>query len=141
MKLVMHKKRIYIVFSMLLSCVALTAHAQKSTDSLAKKKIQVVDSIVGAQISGDFPKVVVATNVKDTVIYSLEDIAKARRIDSLWLNELKRRGVSLDNGLRKKIARRGWLKYHKYFNSQIISDYMINKIFDLNRNNKTLWGN
>ena len=92
MKLVMHKKRIYIVFSMLLSCVALTAHAQKSTDSLAKKKIQVVDSIVGAQISGDFPKVVVATNVKDTVIYSLEDIAKARRIDSLWLNELKRTG-------------------------------------------------
>ena len=49
--------------------------------------------------------------------------------------------LSLDDHLRKKIAKKGWLKYHKYFNSQIVSDYMINKIFDRSRNNKTLWGN
>jgi len=41
--------------------------------------------------------------------------------------------------LRKKIAKRGWLKYHKFFNSQIVSDYMINKVFNLSRNNKTIW--
>ena len=53
----------------------------------------------------------------------------------------KMQKLSLDDKLRKKIAEKGWLKYHKYFNSQIISDYMINKIFNLNRNNKTLWEN
>ena len=47
----------------------------------------------------------------------------------------------LDDNLRKKIARRGWLKYHKYFNSKIVSDYMLNKVFNLNDKDKTLWGN
>ena len=53
----------------------------------------------------------------------------------------KMQKLSLDDRLRKKIAKKGWLKYHKYFNSQIVSDYMINKVFNPNRNNKTLWGN
>ena len=48
--------------------------------------------------------------------------------------------LSLDDGLRKKIAKKGWIKYHKYFNSQIVSDYMLNKVFDLNGKDKTLWG-
>jgi len=49
--------------------------------------------------------------------------------------------LSLDDSLRKKIAKKGWVKYHKYFNSQIVSDYMLKKIFNLDGNNKTLWGN
>ncbi len=49
--------------------------------------------------------------------------------------------LSVDDNLRKKIARRGWLKYHKYFNSKIVSDYMLNKVFNLNDKDKTLWGN
>ena len=53
----------------------------------------------------------------------------------------KMQKLSLDDNLRKKIAKRGWLKYHKYFNSQIVSDYMINKVFNLSRNNKTIWEN
>ena len=51
----------------------------------------------------------------------------------------KMQKLSVDDTLRKKIAKRGWMKYHKFFNSQIVSDYMINKIFDLGGNNKTLW--
>jgi spore maturation protein CgeB len=51
----------------------------------------------------------------------------------------KMQKLSLDDNLRKKIAKRGWLKYHKFFNSQIVSDYMINKVFNLSRNNKTIW--
>jgi len=53
----------------------------------------------------------------------------------------KMQKLSLDDNLRKKIAKKGWLKYHKYFNSQIVSDYMINKVFNLSRNNKTIWEN
>ena len=48
--------------------------------------------------------------------------------------------LSLDDSLRKKIARKGWIKYHKYFNSQVVSDYMLNKVFNLSDKDKTLWG-
>ena len=47
--------------------------------------------------------------------------------------------LSYDDFLRKKIAKNGWLKYHKEFNSKKITDYMIDKIFDLKTKNKTLW--
>lgn len=68
----------------------LTSYAQDKSkiDSLQKKNIQIVDSITVQKITGDLPTTVVATKVKDTMIFSLEDIAKARRIDSLWLDEL-----------------------------------------------------
>ena len=49
--------------------------------------------------------------------------------------------LSLDDGLRKKIAEKGWRKYHKYFNSKIVSDYMLNKVFNMSDKDKTLWGN
>ena len=69
-------------------------------------------------------------NANELVFYkNIEDLSE------------KMQKLSLDDSLRKKIAKRGWLKYHKFFNSQIVSDYMINKVFNPNRNNKTLWGN
>ena len=52
----------------------------------------------------------------------------------------KMQRLSLDENLRKKIAKNGWLKYHKFFNSQIVADYMISKIFEVDKKkNKTLW--
>ena len=51
----------------------------------------------------------------------------------------KMQKLSYDDFLRKKIAKNGWLKYHKEFNSKKITDYMIDKIFDLKTKNKTLW--
>ena len=51
----------------------------------------------------------------------------------------KMQKLSLDNVLRKKIAKNGWAKYHKYFNSQIVSNYIINKVFNLDVKMKTLW--
>jgi len=47
--------------------------------------------------------------------------------------------LSLDENLRKKIAKNGWLKYHKFFNSQIVSDYMLSRVFDFNNKKRTLW--
>ena len=45
-----------------------------------------------------------------------------------------------DDKDRKKIARKGKLKYMKYFNSSIIADYIINKTFGVKyKKNKYLW--
>ena len=59
------------------------------------------------------------------------------------INDLseKMQKLSADDDMRKKIAKKGWIKYHKYFNSQIVADYMIDKIFYQNVKNKTLWDN
>ena len=70
--------------------------------------------------------------------FNANELVFYKNIDDL---SEKMQKLSLDDRLRKKIAKKGWLKYHKFFNSQIVSDYMINKVFNPNRNNKTLWGN
>ncbi len=44
-----------------------------------------------------------------------------------------------DNKKRKLIARNGKNKYMKYFNSDIISQYMIDKTFDFKNKNKYIW--
>ena len=41
----------------------------------------------------------------------------------------KMQKLSIDDNLRRKIAKKGWFKDHKFFNSQMDYDYMINKIF------------
>ena len=47
-----------------------------------------------------------------------------------------------DDFSRKKIAKRGKVKYMKYFNSTIVADYIIKKTFDIAHNkNKFLWDN
>jgi membrane-bound lytic murein transglycosylase D len=57
-------------------------------DSLQKKKIQIIDSIRVQQISDDLPSAVVRTRLKDTLVFALEDMEKARKYDSIWLNDL-----------------------------------------------------
>ena len=47
--------------------------------------------------------------------------------------------ISNDEKLRKKIAKKGKNKYMKYFNSNLVADYIINKTLDTNNKNKFLW--
>ncbi len=48
--------------------------------------------------------------------------------------------ISKDEKLRKLIAKRGRDKYHKYFNSNLVSEFIVNKTLDINYNkNKYLW--
>jgi glycosyltransferase involved in cell wall biosynthesis len=47
--------------------------------------------------------------------------------------------ISKDEKLRKKIAKAGKIKYTKYFNSNNVAQYIINKSFDLKLKNKYLW--
>ena len=65
--------------------------AQETTtavDSLQKKSVQIIDSIAVNTVSGDFPNTTVATRIRDTMIFDLKDMATARNLDSLWLQEL-----------------------------------------------------
>ena len=44
------------------------------------------------------------------------------------------------NQIRKSIAKKGRDKYHKYFNSNLVSEFIVNKTLDINNNkNKYLW--
>jgi hypothetical protein len=47
--------------------------------------------------------------------------------------------ISSDEKLRKKIGSQGRLKYMKYFNSDLVSEYIVNKTLEVNKNKKFLW--
>ena len=49
--------------------------------------------------------------------------------------------LSKDEKLRKKIAENGHKKYFKYFNSDIVADFIITKTLDLRSNKNYLWHN
>ena len=49
--------------------------------------------------------------------------------------------VSADEKYRKKVARNGKIKYMKYFNSDLVSKYIIDKTLGLKSNKKYLWEN
>ena len=47
--------------------------------------------------------------------------------------------ISSDEKLRKKIGKKGKEKYMKYFNSDLVSEFIINKTLDIKNNKKYLW--
>ena len=68
--------------------------------------------------------------------FSNKEIIFYRDIDDLSykLNKYKK-----DTKLGKKIAKSGKKKYFKYFNSDIISDYIVSKAFNLKTKKKIIW--
>ena len=58
------------------------------------------------------------------------------------LNDLseKIQKYSTDDVMRKKIAKNGWKKYHSFFSSQKIADYIIDRSFDVHKK-KVHWEN
>ncbi len=49
--------------------------------------------------------------------------------------------ISKDDKLRKKIAKQGKEKYMKFFNSNLVAEYIINKTLDISNRKKYLWEN
>ena len=49
--------------------------------------------------------------------------------------------ISQDEKLRRYIGKNGKEKYLKYFNSNLVAKFIINKTLDINKNNKFLWHN
>ena len=57
------------------------------------------------------------------------------------LNDLSEKisRISRDDKLRRSIAKKGKVKYTKYFNSNLVANFIINKTFDINNKIKYLW--
>jgi len=49
--------------------------------------------------------------------------------------------ISRDEKLRKSIGKKGKEKYLKFFNSNLVADFIINKTFEINSKKKYLWHN
>ena len=47
--------------------------------------------------------------------------------------------ISRDDKLRRKIAKNGKLKYMKFFNSNLVAQFIIDKTFEINSKNKYFW--
>ena len=69
-------------------------------------------------------------NKKEMVFY--------KSIDDLSEQIIK---ISSDENLRKKMGKAGKAKYMKYFNSDLVSEYIINKTLNLKNNKRYLWEN
>lgn len=84
----MELKRLLPLLLLLVFNLGFAQNKKKSGKKLDTKKVQVVDSISVSKISQELPTTVVATTLKDSIVYDLQDMALARKKDSLWLQEL-----------------------------------------------------
>ncbi|MEZ4859427.1 MAG: LysM peptidoglycan-binding domain-containing protein [Flavobacteriaceae bacterium] len=87
----MHKKVIFLLvffsFGILFSQENEPSKKNKKKQ-LPQKTIQVVDSITVPKLDEELPTTVVATQLKDSLVYDLQDLQLARKIDSTWLSQL-----------------------------------------------------
>ena len=63
--------------------------------------------------------------------FNKDEIVLYKNINDLSEKIIK---YSNDNILRSNIARKGRNKYFRYFNSTIISEFILNKTFDIKKN-------
>ena len=83
-----------------------------------------------AQLIGNGLLVMIDENTKFGDFFNKDEIVLYKNIDDLAEKTSK---FSNDDRLRKKIAKNGHDKYFKYFNSTIIADFIIHKIFSNNK--------
>ena len=82
-----------------------------------------------AQLIGNGLLVLVDKKTKFENFLSKNEIITYTNINDLAKKIIK---FNKNDKLRKKIAKKGRVKYHKYFNSKIIAEYIINKTFKIN---------
>ena len=89
-----------------------------------------------AQLMGNGLLTFIDKNTSYGDFFTKEEIILYKGIDDLSykLNKYKK-----DKNQRKLIAKNGKYKYMKYFNSNLVCEFIINKTFELNSKNKFLW--
>ena len=92
-----------------------------------------ISSLIG---NGLMTFVDIKTQLND--FFDNDEVVFYKNVDDLSekLNYFKENDSS-----RKKIARKGQEKYFKYFNSNIVTKYMLSKIFDTKNKDKFYWEN
>ena len=83
-----------------------------------------------AQIIGNGLLVMIDEKTKFNDFFNKDEIISYKNVDDLAEKTSK---FTNDDRLRKKIAKNGHDKYFKYFNSTIIADFIIHKIFSNNK--------
>ena len=81
-----------------------------------------------AQLIGNGLLVLVDEKTKFTNFLNSNEIITYKNINDLAKKIIR---FNKNDKLRKKIAKRGREKYHKFFNSKIVADYIINKTFKI----------
>ena len=88
-----------------------------------------------AQLIGNGLLVLVDEKTKFTDFLNTSEIVTYKNIKDLAKKIMK---YNKNDSLRKKIAKKGRNKYHKYFNSKIIAEYILKKTFNVS-DKKYLW--
>ena len=83
-----------------------------------------------SQLIGNGLLVMIDKNTKIGDFFEKDEIVTYNNISDLSEKIIK---YSEDNYARKKIAKKGRVKYFKYFNSKIVADFIINKTFGVNK--------
>ena len=89
-----------------------------------------------AQLIGNGLLVLVDEKTKLNNFLSNKEIVTYKNIKDLAKKIIK---FSKNDQLRKKIAKNGREKYHKFFNSKIIADYILKKTFNISSAKKFFW--
>ena len=84
-----------------------------------------------SQLIGNGLLVMIDQKTKIGEFFEKDEIITYNNISDLSEKIIK---YSEDNYSRKKIAKKGRVKYFKYFNSKIVADFIINKTFGINKN-------
>ena len=84
-----------------------------------------------SQLIGNGLLVMIDKKTKIGDFFEKDEIVTYNNISDLSEKIIK---YSEDNYSRKKIAKKGRVKYFKYFNSKIVADFIINKTFGINKN-------
>ena len=99
------------------------------------KPVKYYSSDSFAQLIGNGLLVLVDEKTKFKNFLSNKEIVTYKNIEDLAKKIIK---YNKDDSLRKKIAKQGREKYHKYFNSKIIAEFIINKTLKIN-SKKYFW--
>ena len=91
-----------------------------------------------AQIMGNGLVTLIDEKTKYSDFFTDKEIVFYKNLNDLSSKIIK---IANDEKLRKSIGRLGKEKYFKYFNSNIIADFIINKSFDFKTNSKYFWEN
>jgi len=88
------------------------------------------------QIVGNGLVCLIDEKTKYQNFFSKKEMVFYKNTDDLSEKILK---LSSDDKVRKKIAKNGKIKYMKYFNSDLVSKYIIDKTLDIKSKDKYLW--
>ena len=88
------------------------------------------------QIIGNGLVTLIDEKTQYTDFFDSDEMVFYKNISDLSEKILK---ISKDDKIRKKIAKKGKLKYLKYFNSTLVAQFIINKTLNIKDKNKYLW--